>query len=162
MKEIFLIQQIKQESAQIQVMVNQTKRLLEKIQLTGDTDYLGTIALNLQSFYTAVERILVLIAKEFDGTVPQGESWHQALLVQMSVAIPGTRSTVLSAETLQGLDEFRRFRHVVRSNYAHQLDLMRVQTLALKLDAVSQSVMQDWQRFCLELKSLGQNQDIES
>jgi len=157
LKEAFLIQQIEQELSQIQVMVSETKRMLGKVRLTGDYDYLGTVALNLQSFYAAVERILVAIAKQIDATVPQGESWHQALLEQMAVAILGTRPAVLDVQTLQGLDEFRRFRHVVRSNYAHQLDPERIQILALKLDVVSQCVMQDCQRFCGELKCLEQD-----
>lgn len=91
MKETFLISQIEQELTQIQVMVTETGRMLEKVQRTGDKDYLGTIALNLQSFYTAVERIFIAIAKEIDGIIPKEENWHQALLQQMVVEIPGTR-----------------------------------------------------------------------
>lgn len=147
MKETFLISQIEQELTQIQVMVTETGRMLEKVQRTGDKDYLGTIALNLQSFYTAVERIFIAIAKEIDGIIPKEENWHQALLQQMVVEIPGTRQPVLAIQTQQALDEFRRFRHVVRSNYAHQLDPERVQALARKLDVVSQHLMQDCQRF---------------
>ena len=134
--------------------------MLEKVQRTGDKDYLGTVALNLQSFYTAVERILVAIAKEIDAAIPREENWHQALLEQMVVEIPGARQPVLAAQTQQGLDEFRRFRHVVRSNYAHQLDPERVQALARKLDVVSQYLIQDCQRFCAELKSPEQDENI--
>ena len=161
MKEALLIGQIQQELSQVQVMISETGRMLEKVQHTADKDYLGTIALNLQSFYTAVERILVAIAKEIDTTIPQEENWHQALLAQMVVEIPGTRQPVLTTQTQQGLDEFRRFRHVVRSNYAHRLDPERVQALARKLDAVSQYLIRDCQRFCAELKSLEREQDIQ-
>lgn len=143
MKVPLLVNRIEQELNQIQVTVSETGRMLQKVQLTGDKDYLGTAALNLQSFYTAVERILVAIAKEIDATVPQEENWHQALLEQMVVEIPGIRQPVLAVQTQQELDEFRRFRHVVRSNYAHQLDPKRVQALAEKLDVVSQHLMQD-------------------
>ena len=45
-----LIRQIEQELTQIQVMVAETRRMLQKVQRTGDKDYLGAIALNLQSF----------------------------------------------------------------------------------------------------------------
>lgn len=111
--------------------------MLQKVQSTGDQDYLGGVALNLQSFYTAVERILVVIAKEIDTVIPKEENWHQVLLKQMVVEIPGVRQPVLAIQTQQGLDEFRRFRHVVRSNYAHQLDPELVQALARKLDSSS-------------------------
>ncbi len=160
MKESFLISQIEQELTQIQSVVAETGRMLEKLQRTGDQDYLGTVALNLQSFYTAVERILIAIAKEIDTVVPKDENWHQALLIQMVVEIPGTRQSVLAEKTQQGLDEFRRFRHVVRSNYAYQLDPKQVQALAKKLDLVSQHLMQDCQRFCAELKSQEPNKNI--
>ena len=55
-------------------MTDQTKRMLEKVESTGDLDYLGTVALNLQSFYTAVERIFIAIAKGIDTTVPKQEN----------------------------------------------------------------------------------------
>lgn len=135
-------------------MVVETGRMLEKVRRTGDKDYLGTIALNLQSFYTAVERILIAIAKEIDTVIPKEENWHQALLKQMAVEIPGTRQPVLTTHTQQGLDEFRRFRHVVRSNYAHQLDPDRLQMLARKLDAISQHLILDCQQFCAGLQPL--------
>ncbi len=153
MKQGSLVGRIEQELSQIQLMVAQTNRMLDKVQSMGDKDYLGSVALNLQSFYTAVERILVAIAKEIDTTIPQEENWHQALLQQMAIEIPETRPAVLAIETYQALDEFRRFRHVVRSNYAHQLDPDKVQALARKLDALEQSLSEDCERFCIQLKS---------
>ena len=152
MKKILLQRQIEQELTQIQVMVAEMERMLEKLQRTGDEDYLGTIALNLQSFYTAVERILIAIAKEIDGVIPKEENWHQALLKQMAVEIPGVRQSVLAIQTQQELDEFRRFRHVVRSNYAHQLDPDQLQVLARKLNIVKRHLIQDCQRFCTGLQ----------
>lgn len=195
MKKTLLQRQIEQELTQIQVMVAETERMLEKVQRTGDKDYLGTIALNLHSFYTAVERILIAIAKEIDGVIPKEENWHQALLKQMAVEIPGARvdlpqlaqpsnpntplptrlprntagrrcgkvvagvrQSVLAIQTQQGLDEFRRFRHVVRSNYAHQLDPEQLQALARKLDMVKRHLMQDCQQFCAGLQLSEQQQ----
>ena len=151
MKKTNLQRQIEQELVQIQVMVAETERMLEKLQRTGDKDYLGTIALNLQSFYTAVERILIVIAKEIDTVIPKAEDWHQALLKQMAVEIPGVRQSVFGIQSLLSLDEFLRFRHVVRSNYAHQLDPERVQALARKLDVVSYHFVKDCQQFCAGL-----------
>ncbi len=158
MKQALLIRRIEQELTQIQLVVAEIRRMLEKVKTTGDKDYLGTVALNLQSFYTAVERILVAIAKEIDTSVPQEESWHQALLEQMVLEIPGTRQPLLAIKTFQELNEFRRFRHVVRSNYAHQLDPEKVQALANKLDMVSQDLLKDCQQFLTQLKA--QDEDI--
>lgn len=140
-------------------MTAQTKRMLEKVHSTGDLDYLGGVALNLQSFYTAAERIFIAIAKEIDNSVPKEENWHQALLEQMVVEIPSTRQAVLAIETYQGLDEFRRFRHVVRSNYAHQLDPNKVQEIARKLEGIGQDLIKDCQQFCTQMKSLDQDEE---
>lgn len=161
MKLAPLLSRIDLELTQIQVMVAQTKRMLEKVQSTGDLDYLGTVALNLQSFYTAAERIFIAIAKEIDDSVPKGENWHQVLLEQMAVEIPTTRQALLSVETYLGLDECRRFRHVVRSNYAHQLDPNKVQELARKLDRTSLGLIKDCQQFCTQVKSLNSDEDIK-
>ena len=74
MKQALLVSRIDLELTQIQVMTDQTKRMLEKVESTGDLDYLGTVALNLQSFYTAVERIFIAIAKEIDTIIPKQEN----------------------------------------------------------------------------------------
>ncbi len=67
----------------------------------------------LHSFYTEVEKILKIIAREWDGSLPASESWHRHLLVQMSEATP-TRPAVLSADLLATLKEFLAFRHLFR------------------------------------------------
>lgn len=88
------------------MMADQTKRMLEKVQSTGDLDYLGTVALNLQSFYTAVERIFIAIAKEIDTTIPKQENWHQVLLEQMAVEIPKTRQAYWRLKLIKGWMSF--------------------------------------------------------
>lgn len=153
-----LISQIEQELIQIQEMVTATERMLEKVQRTQDLDYLGTIALNLQSFYTAAERIFLLVARLVDSSVPSGDHWHQQLLAQMSVAIAELRQPVLRETTRLKLDEFRRFRHVVRSRYAHQLDPERVIDLAEKLVDISHSLIQDCQSFSEGLRATAEEE----
>ncbi len=37
----------------------------------------------LHSFYNGIENILRRISREVDGTLPQGEGWHRALLKRM-------------------------------------------------------------------------------
>jgi len=101
----------------------------------------------MQSYYTGAERIFYEIAKEIDGDVPTGADWHKQLLEQLSVEIPTVRQAVLSEVTLVDLDEFRRFRHVVRSNYAHNLNPDLVIQLSEKLASCSQNLRQDIQVF---------------
>ncbi len=91
---------------------------------------ISAIALSLQAFYTGTERIFLTVAKEVDQSLPSGNAWHRSLLLQMASALPNIRDAVISEELLAKVDEFRRFRHVVRSNYAHILDADRVLDLA--------------------------------
>lgn len=147
-----LVRQIEAELSNMQVAVATTARLLEKMQQTGDEDYLGSVALSLQSFYTGVERLFIAVAKAVDENVPTGDNWHQQLLNQMAISLPGIRQPVISARTQAALDEFRRFRHVVRSHYAYQLDPDRVKNLAVKLMEVSSWFFQDCEQFCQSLQ----------
>jgi hypothetical protein len=48
--------------------------------------------------------------------------WHLLLLEQMTKEVPGIRPAVISTETGTRLDEYRRFRHVVRNVYTHSFD----------------------------------------
>jgi hypothetical protein len=62
----------------------------------------------LHSFYTEIEKILKIIAREWDNSMPASESWHRDLLIQMSGAT-ARRPAVLSADVLGTLKEFLAF-----------------------------------------------------
>lgn len=90
---------------------------------TTDQDaYLNSVALNLHSFYSGLERILELIALELDGGVLGGEAWHAELLRQIALDVPDVRPAVLRPDTAAQLDEYRKFRHRIRNIYATSLD----------------------------------------
>jgi hypothetical protein len=59
----------------------------------------------LHSFYTEIEKILKLIAHEWDGKMPSTDAWHKELLNQMSDATAG-RPSVLSPDLVEVLSEF--------------------------------------------------------
>ena len=83
--------------------------------------YLDSVALNLHAFYSGVERLFELIARHVDRTLPDSDTWHRDLLYQMADDLPEARPAVVSQKTMQSLDEFRRFRHVVRRVYTINL-----------------------------------------
>ena len=155
MNEEALVSRLEQELAEIQEVVSQTSKFIEKIHQTDDQDYfeaiVSALALNLHSFYTGAERAFVEIARKIDVSLPEGPQWHQQLLVQMVSEIPGVRLPVISAQTQHEMDEFRRFRHVVRSNYAYKLDSDQVLKLAAKLPQCSQLLNRDCQGFARAL-----------
>jgi hypothetical protein len=80
----------------------------------------------LHSFYTEIEKILKMIAREYDGDMPSSDSWHRSLLNQMAKATQ-KRAAVISAELLESLGEFLAFRHLFRGA---SIALMRWEKLA--------------------------------
>jgi len=95
--------------------------------------FLNSVALNLHSFYNGLERLMELVALEMDGGTLGGEFWHIELLRQMALELPSVRPAVLSAETGQLLDEYRKFRHRVRNIYAAHLSAARMEHLVKNL-----------------------------
>jgi hypothetical protein len=67
----------------------------------------------LHSFYTEIEKILKISAREWDGQSPSSDSWHKDLLIQMSQPTD-TRPAVVSTDLVEVLSEFLAFRHLFR------------------------------------------------
>lgn len=91
--------------------------------------FVDSAALNLHAFYSGAEKIFETIAEQLDQTRPKGENWHLELLRQMTVDLGNLRPAVISRERVKELDEYRRFRHVVRNIYAEHLDPNRFANL---------------------------------
>lgn len=164
MKADALVAQIEQELGQIREAIAQVEMLLELIRQTENQNIriglVSGLALHLHSFYTGAERIFYDIARDIDGEVPTGSDWHRQLLEQMAVEIQQARPPVLTEQTRLELDEFRRFRHVVRSNYAYKLDPERILALAQKLPALFEHLLQDCLRFCVGLQQQSYPPDL--
>lgn len=131
-RHIVSAERIRSELENIEEVVTRVRRAVEASE--GDSInsdlYWDAIALNLHDFYTGLERLLRHIAAEIDGHVPAGAEWHQELLRQMATQLPRIRPAVFSKETTKRLDEYLRFRHVVRHVYAFEFDPQRIRPLA--------------------------------
>ena len=102
--------------------------------LQHSADAVEAAALRLHSFYTGVERMLLLISRVVNGGTPsQGEGWHRRLLERMAMATD-TRPVVLNESTQQELQEYLRFRHLVRNLYADELRAEPIQRLIEQLE----------------------------
>ncbi|MCA9994839.1 MAG: hypothetical protein KDE56_03760 [Anaerolineales bacterium] len=135
---ILLAQQIRGEAAALNRAVLRVQRAWEAAQQPSNEQdmFIDSTALNLHSFYSGLERLLEYAAYQMEGSVPKGRDWRKELLRQMSSELPGLRPAMLQPETVATLDEFRRFRHVVRNVYAEHLDPRRVGELVVRLTAV--------------------------
>jgi hypothetical protein len=139
---------IQSELIEIEQIVERAQRLLAKAIESGDEDYYDGVALNLHSFYTAIERILEDIAKEIDGAIPTGQNWHRSLLMQMAAEVPQIRPPVIQRSSRDCLDDYRGLRHVIRNVYSFNLKPVRLQELVTTLSDCYQSIASDLTHFC--------------
>jgi len=149
-----LVGRIERDLKDLEQLVNKTNVLIEKVNTTGDIDYLGTVALNLHSFYSGAERIFRDVALEIDDSLPEGSDWHRRLLRQMSAEVPNVRPKILSDSTFKALNELCAFRHVVRNVYTFDLIPSRVQDLASTLPHCLEELQTDLQSFCQFLTAI--------
>jgi len=126
-----LTERIRQELVELEQVVARLSEAWQRARRSGDDFYLDSVALNLHGFYSGIERIFERLAETLDGSLPKGENWHQALLVQMSKEMTGIRPAVISQQTLKRLDEFRGFRHVVRNVYTFHFDEAKLEKLVM-------------------------------
>jgi uncharacterized protein YutE (UPF0331/DUF86 family) len=157
-KYLTLISRVREELSEVKKAVDRTKTGWERARRTGDEYYLDSVALNLHSFYTALERIFELIAITIDQTKPQGDNRHQELLRQMAAEIELVRPNVISKETKNSLDEYRGFRHVVRNVYSFHLSSAKISPLVNKLPKTFNRVQKEVEEFLSFLEIIGKNQ----
>lgn len=126
---------IRQDVDHIERVVERVERSVQaRRQHPAEQDLLlDSAALNLHDFYSGLERIFTHIATNVDQSVPTGSDWHRELPRQMTVEIPGLRPPVLDTRAAGNVEEFLRFRHVVRHIYAFELDPERIERLAGRL-----------------------------
>jgi hypothetical protein len=118
-----LTQRIRGEVVDLEQVIERAQRGWASLQ-RGSSEpevYIDSVALNLHGFYSGIERLFELIARHIDRDLPDSDTWHRDLLLQMAKDFPNTRPAVVSQENAAILDEFRRFRHLVRNVYTINL-----------------------------------------
>lgn len=132
--ELALAERIRDQIADLDRSVARASAAWERGKVAVDQDYyLDAVALNLHGFYSGVERLFELTARHIDRAVPNGESWHQDLINQMAQQMSDVRPAMISADVAASLDEYRRFRHLVRNIYATNLVPSKMQGLLERL-----------------------------
>jgi hypothetical protein len=152
---------LRQELVALEQVVTRAKRAVALArEHPADQDlYLDAAALNLHDFYTGLERAFQQIAATVDETVPTGHDWHRELLCQMAAERPQVRPAVVSGETCEALDEYLRFRHVVRNIYAFEFDPDRLGRLVHRLDSILQQTRGELQAFADFLDRLAESDE---
>lgn len=156
---IELIERIQGELKDLDRVIARSEKSWQKAQLSlNEQDvYLDSVALNLHSFYSGLERLFELIARHVDSSVPDGSTWHQDLLYQMSRDVPNVRPAVISHNSRQSLGEFRRFRHLVRNVYATNLVPDKIKGLMSTLPVLWPDLKAELTAFCKFMQALERN-----
>jgi len=152
-----LADRIRQELDDLTRVVNRAERAVQAArQRPEDQDlYVDSAALNLHDFYAGLERIFQQIGTTVDSHIPTGSGWHRTLLQQMQADVENLRPPVLSQEAGQLLDEFLRFRHVVRHIYAFHFDPERIERLVGQMRPSLEYVQAELLTFALFLERVG-------
>jgi hypothetical protein len=110
-KPLIIREKIRNEFEGVKKAVDKVERGFRLVmERAKDADfYLDSVAFNLHSFYSGVERIFEIIPNDVDGEVPFGSRWHKDLLDQMSIELPEMRPAIISNGTKQELIEFLTF-----------------------------------------------------
>lgn len=134
---LVLAGRIRKELEDLKRAVERAQRAMDTARLNPqDADlYLDSAALNLHDAYSGFERLFKQIAAVVDGNLPSSAEWHRDLLDQMGLDLPQVRPPVLTRSSVQFLDEYLRFRHVVRNVYTFSFDAERVGRLVKELNA---------------------------
>ena len=129
----------------------------QSLKVAQDQDvYVASVALNLHGFYSGLERLFELIARHMDHVFPTSETWHHNLLRQMAEDRPALRPAVIGQDSLIALDEFRRFRHLVRNVYTTNLVPSKMAGLVAHLPKTWNQVRAELTAFADYLEELDQ------
>lgn len=163
-KYLALISRIEEELFEIDKVVKKINTAWQLANKGDDmTYYVDSVALNLHGFYSGVERIFELIAKKIDNNLPEGNSWHQDLLIQMKTELKRVRPAVISRNTYLKLDDYRSFRHVVRKVYTFNLTKKRIEPLVKDVEKVYSQLKEELKDFIdfIEEKMNQKQKDVE-
>lgn len=149
-----LVARIQRELGHISTQYAETGAQLAVAKATGQNAYWMAVSLSLHAIYTGLEKIFEQIARSVDGELNQGKHWHKTLLEQMATEIAGVRTAVIDFQTLELLEKYLAFRHVVRSNYAYRLEPERIEANFHILENCYDSLVQQLNDFCEFLSSI--------
>jgi len=103
-------------------------------------------AVALHHAYCAIESILVRVARQLEGAIPEGADWHQALLHAAGLELPDVRPAIFSRATVDALRLLLGFRHFFRHGYAVALDPLRLAALSCDLRAAAPLLLTELDR----------------
>ena len=156
---LVLAERIRSELSDLEKLVSRAERAITASQSRPEDQdlFIDSAALSLHDLYSGLERIFRQIAATVDNQVPSDLEWHRELLRQMSVEQPGLRPAVISNVSVSALDEYLRFRHVLRNIYAFSFIPSQIERLVYQFKPVFAQVRSELSTFSDFLEQVGQD-----
>jgi hypothetical protein len=126
--KIEIEKEIEFELQEIESLFSLYKHELFELERQPNLVEITAMASVLHSFYTGVEKVLLIVAKRIDGHVPHDINWHKTLLFQMAKKTD-TREAVISEEMRDILLKHLAFRHFYRHSYSFRLEWNKIESL---------------------------------
>ncbi len=101
----------------------------------------------LHDYYTGVEAALARVVETLNGGYPTGPESHRRLLELSALEVDGVRPAVISQESADALDEFRRFRHMIRHAYAARIEWDQLKRLLQALPKIHHRLAAELEQF---------------
>ena len=107
---------------------------------------LSAAAMVLHSFYNGIENIIILIFKNYEEKLPSGNNWHMELLENASIQ-NGNRKVIFNNELKSQLEEYRKFRHIVRHTYNYKLNWIMMEGIMNNLNTIWSKTKENLNKF---------------
>ena len=135
------------EISQIDKLINASQPLQDLCRLKQpDFIELSAAAMVLHSFYNGIENIILMILKNYQEKLPNGINWHMELLEKASVQ-EGDRKIIFNSELKSQLEEYRKFRHIVRHIYNYKLNWTMMEGILNNMNSIWNKAKEDLNKF---------------
>ena len=135
------------EIEQIDDHINASSILLDLCRIK-EPDYVekNGVAMILHSFYNGIENIVLMILKNYKEKLPNGYNWHIELLEKTSVQC-GERNIIFNSELKCQLEEYRKFRHLVRHIYNYKLNWTMMEGIMNNINTIWGKIKENLNKF---------------
>ena len=142
------------EISQIDKLLSESQPLQDLCKLKKpDFIELSAAAMVLHSFYNGIENIIVMILKGYGEVLPIGYNWHMELLEKTCIQC-GNRKIIFNSELKSQLEEYRKFRHLVRHIYNYKLNWTMMEGIMNNINTIWEKIKENLNKF---LKSEEEN-----
>ena len=100
----------------------------------------------LQSFYTGIERTVLLIFKDIGENIPDSSHWHKSLL-ERAFESTEKRAALFNNEHKDQLKDYLAFRHFIKGAYEYEIDIERLKPLISGVEELWKALEKDINKF---------------